>query len=526
MDKQVDLELIAIFEISKILSESLDLSKALHGVLNVLSSYLGMRRPTVSLVQENGELHIVGAVELSPDEVNRGRFRAGEGITGRILKTGAPIVVPNVSEEPLFLNRTGARNLSVASKIAFLGVPIKVGRESIGVVTADREAQSAPPSFERDIRFLTMVSNLIAQTVQLQRSVVADREHLLHERHRLQKELRGKYNLDNVIGTSKVMQEVFAEVHQAAPGRATLLLRGESGTGKEVIARSIHQLSPRKNGPFVRVNCAALSETLLESELFGHEKGAFTGAVQERKGRFEMADGGTLFLDEIGEVSLVFQTKLLRVLQEREFERVGGTRTIKVDVRLIAATNRNLEEMVGSGAFRADLYFRLNVVTLFLPALRERSEDIPPLALSFLEKFNEENHRQLRISPEALKIMLNCRWPGNVRELENCVERSATMTRGDTIRDMDLPCQQGKCLSQSLQPFGTQLKPIPIVSEPLGKSSESALEAAPPEIERDRIIWAMERSGWVQAKAARMLGLTARQMGYALKKFRIPLKRL
>lgn len=524
--RQADLELSAIFEISKILSSSLDLRKAIHGILNVLSSYLGMRRPTISLVQDSGELHVVGAAELSPEEIQRGRFRAGEGVTGRILKGGAPIVVPDVRVEPLFLNRTGARDLSPDTKIAFLGVPIKIGRVAVGVVSADREVTHAQPCFERDVRILTMVANLIGQTVQLHHSIVADRDQLLRDKHRLQKQIHHKGHLENVIGVSPRMQEVFAEVQQAAPGRATVLLRGESGTGKEVVARAIHQLSPRKNGAFVRVNCAALSETLLESELFGHEKGAFTGAVHERKGRFELADGGTLFLDEIGEISLVFQTKLLRVLQEREFERVGGARSIKVDVRLIAATNRNLEDMVTNGQFRADLYFRLNVVSVFLPALRDRADDIPMLAQHFLEKFNAENQRELILSPAAMKVLLSCRWPGNVRELENCIERSATMTRGNVIREMDLPCQQGKCLSQSLQPFGSSAIAIPILAEPVRTAPGDTSDDAPPEIERDRIIWAMEKCGWVQAKAARLLDLSPRQMGYALKKYRIPVKKL
>lgn len=523
LDRYADRELSAIFEISKLLSSSLDLRKTLHGVLNVLSSYLEMRRPTVSLVQPDGELRVVGATELSPEELQRGRFRSGEGITGRILKSGAPMVIPDISQEPLFLNRTGAREIRPDSKIAFIGVPIKIRREAIGVVTADR-VEEVSYMFERDVRFLIMVANLIGQTVQLQQAVAADREQLLQDKHRLQKQLRGRYSLENVIGNSGRMQEVFSEVYQAAPGRATVLLRGESGTGKEVIARAIHQLSPRKDGPFVRVNCAALTETLLESELFGHEKGAFTGAVSERKGRFELADTGTLFLDEIGEVSPTFQTKLLRVLQEREFERVGGTRSIKVDVRLVAATNRNLEDMVASGAFRADLYFRLNVVSLFLPPLRERTDDIPLLAQHFLDKFNVENRRELVLSAEALKVMVICRWPGNVRELENCVERSATMTRGNSIREMDLPCQQGKCLSQSLQPYGSAAFPVPIVSETSHRLDEP--EPDMPETDRERIIWAMERCGWVQAKAARLLDLTPRQMGYALKKYRIAVKKL
>ena len=529
------LELSAIYEISKILSSSLDLRITLREMLGVLSSHLKMRRGAASLVQESGELHVISASGLSTEEMERGRYRRGEGITGRIMKTGSPMVIPDVAKEPLFLNRTGSRRMAAGQVVAFIGVPIKVGRETIGVLSVDRELDGEPGNFEGSVRLLSMVANLISQTVLLHRSVAAERERLLQEKNWLQKELHGKYRLDNVIGQSKRMQEVFAEVHQAGPGRSTVLLRGESGTGKEVIARAIHYLSPRKDKPFIRVNCAALSETVLESELFGHEKGAFTGATQERKGRFEMAHGGTLFLDEIGDISPNFQTKLLRVLQEREFERVGGNRPIRVDVRLITATNRNLEEAVSRCEFRADLYYRINVVTIFLPPLRERREDIPLLVEHALDKFNEENHRKLTVTPEAMQVLLNCNWPGNVRELENCVERTATMTRGDVIRDVDLPCQQGKCFSLAIQSYGqaTQTVPVAMVAAELGggRAAASVAEVQNSEApafasERDRLIWAMEQCGWVQAKAARLLNLTPRQIGYALQKYNIPLKRL
>src|SRR5581483_8674667 len=259
---------------------------------------------------------------------------------------------------------------------------------------------------------------------------------------------------------SKLMNEVFADVHQAAAGNSTILLRGESGTGKELIARAIHYLSPRKDAPFVKVNCAALPETLIESELFGHEKGSFTGEVREHKGRFEQAHGGTLFLDEIGDTSPAFQAKLLRALQEREFERVGGVRTIRVDVRLICATNRNLEEAVSNGQFRADLYYRINVVSILLPPLRERPEDIPGLVQHFLSKFNRVNGRSLVISPEAMQVMMACAWPGNVRELENCVERTALMARGPTIVQRDVPCQRNQCLSMLL--WKSRLRPVDV----------------------------------------------------------------
>ena len=534
--RETGIELAAIYEISKILSSSLDLNKTARGVLGVLSAHLKMKRGMVSLVQQSGELHVVEATGMSAEAAQRGRFRRGEGITGKVLETGVPIVVPDVSAEPLFLNRTRARSMAEGRGVAFIAVPIKVGRDTVGVLSIDRELDGEPVSFETDVRFLAMVANLIGQTTRLHENVAAEREELMRYQHRLQKELQGKYSLDNVIGRSKRMQEVFAEVHQAAPGKSTVLLRGESGTGKEVIARSIHYLSPRKAAPFIKVNCAALSETLLESELFGHEKGSFTGATQERKGRFEMAQGGTLFLDELGEISPAFQTKLLRVLQEREFERVGGNKSIKVDVRLIAATNRNMEEDVAKGAFRADLYYRVNVVSIFLPPLRERRDDIPLLVEYFLDKFSQENGRKLAISPEAMDVMLKCNWPGNVRELENCVERTATMARSNVIQDVDLPCQKNKCFSQVLQHYGQVQQAIPFMShapapspaEAYGHEGGDVEAGVDPALmsERERLVWAMEQCGWVQAKAARLLNMTPRQIGYALQKYNVEVKRL
>lgn len=375
-----------------------------------------------------------------------------------------------------------------------------------------------------------MVANLIGQNIHLSQKVAMDREQLLQEKIRLQKDLASKYRLQNIIGQSKRMQEVFADVHMAAPGNNTILLRGESGTGKEVIARAIHFLSTRKDKPFIKINCAALSESLLESELFGHVKGAFTGATQDRKGRFEQAHGGTLFLDEIGDISLAFQTKLLRVLQEREFERVGGNSTIKVDVRLICATNRNLEEAVSEDKFRSDLYFRINVISIFLPPLRERREDIPLLIENILARFNQENNAHIRISPEALQILCNCNWPGNVRELENCVARFSTLSSDSLIRDIDIPCQNNHCLSATLwkhQPQPSSIIIKPVAELPYQSPAIETVEAYyQPDTERLRLIHAMEKSGWVQAKAARLLKITQRQMGYALKKYNIPVKKL
>ena len=535
-DRSVNLELVTIYEISKILGSSLDLSKTLREVLNVLSAHLETRRVLLSLMQDSGELQLVSAIGLSYEEFQSGRYRVGEGITGTIFQTETPIVVRDLAQEPLFLARTSPRESQDGGVVSFVGVPIKAAREILGVLCVFREGMSPSRSVDHEVRLLTMVANLIGQTVRLYRNVAAERQQLQEEKRQLSRQLQGKYKLDNVIGISKAMQEVFAQVHQSAPSRSTMLLRGESGTGKEVIARAIHYLSPRKDGPFIKVNCAALSETLLESELFGHEKGAFTGAQGERKGRFELAHGGSLFLDEIGEISPAFQAKLLRVLQEREFERVGGSRSIKVDVRLVTATNRDLEKAVAKGEFRADLYYRINVVSIFIPPLRERREDIPYLVEHFLEKFRIENQRAMvAMSPQAMKVMMNCYWPGNVRELENCVERTATMMRGDLISEVHFSCQQNKCLTKVLhEPGGQQAVVVvpleriathTVPSSPSGMDKDKSLAAAPPTSERERLIWAMEQCGWVQAKAARALNISPRQMGYALQKFNIEVKK-
>ena len=532
-DNKENLELVTIYEISKILGSSLNLQKTLHEVLNVLGVNLDTRRGMISLVQESGELHLVGANGISAEEFRDGRFHAGEGITGLIFQSGMPSIVRDITKEPLFLDRAGSLDVADGKVVAFIGVPIKAARETLGVLSIEREIEGHTHRFDQDARFLTMVANLVGQSIRLHRMVADERSQLIEEKRRLKRELHGKYSLDNVIGISKSMQEVFAEVHQSAPSRATMLLRGESGTGKEVIARSIHYLSPRKEGPFIKVNCAALSETLLETELFGHEKGSFTGAMAERKGRFELAHGGTLFLDEIGDISPAFQAKLLRVLQEREFERVGGTRPIKVDVRLITATNRDLEQAVSKGDFRADLYYRINVVSIFIPPLRERREDIPYLVEHFMDKFKRENQREISVSKEALEVLVNCYWPGNVRELENCIERTATMARGSVINELSFPCQKNRCLTKMLHERSSALHVFAegtmnesgVTVVPLKDSGAEARPDAPPTTERERLIWALEQCGWVQAKAARLLHVSARQMGYALSKHNIEVKK-
>jgi Nif-specific regulatory protein len=553
-----ELELLTIYEISKVLTSSLDFKKSVRNVLNLLVTQLHMEHGIVGLVQDDQRLHIIGAANVPWSSGEAPALDVSEGMIAKVLKHGSPIVVPDIGKDPTFVNRTG-HNLK--GGVAYIVVPLRHDREVIGILSVDRHpGGDRPINFERDVRILTLVANLLCQTYQLHQAVAADRQQLMEQTSRLQKQLQGKYDIENVVGKSKRMKEVFADVHQAASGsNATVLLRGESGTGKEAIAHAIHYLSARTKGPFIKLNCAALPETLLESELFGHEKGAFTGATAERKGRFEQASGGTIFLDEIGDISPAFQSKLLRVLQEQEFERVGGNKTIRVDVRLVAATNRNLEEMVQKGDFRADLYFRLNVVTIFLPALRERKDDIPLLVDFFVSRFNAQNNRSLTITQGAVDILMQCNWPGNVRELENCIERAATMTRGNMIREADMRCQKGQCFSSVLLETAQSRACFPVVTAPLSRrglssspSPASCGEAAGgdagggavatsypssaggpaagevefPAGERDRLIEAMERCGWVQAKAARLLGLTPRQIGYALRKHNIEMKKL
>jgi Nif-specific regulatory protein len=537
-------ELITVYEVCRILGASLDIDRTFREALNVLAAHLGLSRVMIVLPDDDGVLQVHSAVGLSADQVARGHWTAGEGVIGGVHASGLPVTVPDVAQASEFIDRTGGFSARPGRMMAMIVVPLKTERSRLGVLAAQREVEGGA-RLSDDQRVLTMVATLLAQAVAMHMAVREEHERLQIEATRLQKALarepRGRYSLDNVIGVSDAMQHVFAEVHQAAPSRATVLLRGESGTGKEAVARAIHFLSPRKAEPFIKVNCAALTESLLESELFGHEKGAFTGAMGERKGRFEMAHGGTLFLDEIGDVSPAFQAKLLRVLQEREFERVGGSRTIKVDVRLVCATNRDLEKMVKRGEYRADLYYRINVISVFLPPLRERREDIPPLVAHFVDRYNRENRSELKVTPEAMKVLYNCYWPGNVRELENCVERTATMAQDGWIRELTFPCFKNRCLTQTLHfvakddavapaggvearvPFPppraadtVRIGPTEQISSP---NRQSASE--PPQGERERLIWAMEQCGWVQAKAARLLKVTPRQLGYALQKHMI-----
>jgi len=552
--------LTGIYEISKALTRPGRLEMALSRVINLLASFLDMDNGLIALLDEEGEPTTVVGAGWSEATAKEHFERLPEQAVGQIVVSGMPLVVRNIAESSLFTdwNEPGRTD----EQRAFVGVPIKGEGRTIGTIMIERRVgHSSPHTLDEDVRFLTMVANLAGQAVALQTLVARDRERLMSEHHRLEKELEHRVDgkqegISWIIGESSAIREVVGKIQQVARCNLPVLLCGESGTGKELFARAIHEYSPRKERPYIRLNCAALSESVLESELFGHEKGSFTGAVGMRKGRFEQADGGTLFLDEIGEISPSFQAKLLRVLQEGEFERLGGNRTIKVDVRMVTATNRNLEAAVLAGDFRSDLYYRISVVPIFLPPLRERREDVGLLADEFLRRFNKEHGVSLSLSQRAVEVLRACDFPGNVRELESCVRRTAALSKNSTIVVEDFACSNGSCLSMVL---GKSIEEthsrkngyvgLPIVNPSGGRSSRAPQRAVetsrfpastdsemPRQAEssnavdgdadeRERLIDRMERAGWVQAKAARMLGLTPRQMGYALRKHGIEIKR-
>ena len=556
-----DVALTGIYELSKILNTPNRLEVTLSNVVNLLSSFMQMEHGIISLLADDGIPDITVGAGWNEGTDERYRARLPKKAIGQVVASAVPLVVENIAAHPLF-SASEVAALSeheTAAPISFIGVPIRIGTRVVGTLSIDRtwdERTSARR--DADVRFLVMVANLIGQTVQLHRVVSRDRERLMEESHRLQKELselkptrqHKKVGLEGIIGESPAIHALLDKVVAVAKSNTPVLLRGEFGTGKELIAKALHDLSPRSKGPFIKLNCAALPELVLESELFGHEKGAFTGAINTRKGRFEVADKGTLFLDEIGEISPSFQAKLLRVLQEQEFERVGGNTTIKVNVRLVAATNRNLEDAVARNEFRADLYYRISVVPILLPPLRDRPSDIPLLAKEFLKRFNKENDRALGLDRGAIDVLMACCFPGNVRELENCVRRTATLAQGEAIVANDFACRHNECLSSVLwkghsEPAGARRQPeipLPVVARPPAVAKPAPLvrppSAAPPApddtsesveagdlADRDRLVDAMERAGWVQAKAARLLGLTPRQIGYALKKHAVEIKR-
>jgi Nif-specific regulatory protein len=490
-------------DIAKGLAESLDLQQTLSSILKLLDDYLKLQRGTITLLNPDTEtINIEIAHGLSEKSRKMGIYRMGEGVTGTVVQTGKEIVVPDISKDSRFVHKTGARNFAKRKPTAFFCVPIKLEGKTIGALSVDRQTE-ATNDFTSHIRLLNIISTMIAQAVKLNNLVESERRQLRDENIRLRQELKKRFNIQNMVGQSNAMQQVYQLIEQVADSNATVLIRGESGTGKDLVAHAIHYNSPRAEKPFIKVNCTALPETLLESELFGHEKGAFTGAIERKIGRFERAHGGTIFLDEIGDFPVNLQVKLLRVIQFREFERLGGIETIKTNVRIIVATNKNLEQQIKEGIFREDLYYRVNVFPIYLPPLRERKDDIMQLADHFLEKYAAENKKNInRISTPAIEMLTSYHWPGNIRELENCIERAVLLCDDEVIRSEHLPPSL-QMIKKTQQVAGQSL--VEIIANK----------------EKELIVDALKKSGGQQRKPAKELGLTERILGYKIKRYGI-----
>jgi Nif-specific regulatory protein len=491
------------------------LSDLLHAS-QTLGSGLNLRASLAHVLERLADVHrLVGAVVLLQGEAGAGlqveaaagsaftarpaRAVAGQGLSAQVIRSGRPVVVPRVSKEPSFLDAAGVVRRAGATELTFVCVPIRSTGRAVGALAVLLPFR-AQRNYEPEVEFYSVIASMIGQAERLHRLIESERRRLVDENTKLKQELRERYDLRNIVGSSRPMQHVYAQVAQVAPTGTTVLIRGESGTGKELVASAIHYGSPRAKKPFVRVSCGALPESLIESELFGYEPGAFTDARTQKKGRFELANLGTLFLDEIGELSGATQVKLLRVLQEREFERLGGTQPIKVNVRVVAATNKDLEAAVAAGTFREDLFYRLNVFTIFLPPLRERKADIPLLADHFVQKHAVAHGIDVRrIATSAIDMLMSYHWPGNVRELENCIERAVLVSEGGVVHAHHLP--------PTLQTAeGSNTLPRQSLVEAVGR------------YEKDLVLDALKAARGNRARAARLLHTTERIIGYAVKK--------
>lgn len=521
-------ELDILERISQILGDGLEINEVFQRAMALISEKLEIQRACLLLRDDATDMaRIVAAVGLSPQDMQKGQYPLGEGVTGSVLQTGKSRVIPDISKDPQFLNRIGTGTNDPDRPTSFICVPIKDGDRYVGVISVHKPLINEV-SLAADARLLTIIAGSIAQTTRIHHLIQVEKERLLEENQQLRHNLNGRYRFDNIIGSSPAMTDVLATIGQVASSRATCLILGETGCGKELIAKAIHFNSPRKNKPLIRINCGALSPQLLESELFGHVKGAFTGAIRDKIGRFEAAEGGTIFLDEVGTLEPALQVKLLRVLQERELERVGDHHTFGVDVRIIAASNRDLDEEVRQGAFREDLYYRLNVVTIHLPPLRNRRQDILPLVDHFLDRYNAENGRKLcKITRDVANTLLRYPWPGNVRELENAIERAVVLCSGEEFNLDLLPLQirlfakqvRGDHPDESVDAIARKLarEGVKRFAEREGEIYELVVS----EVERQLIGEALRRTGGVKTKSADFLGINRNTLNKKVKELHI-----
>jgi Nif-specific regulatory protein len=502
-----------LYEISKTIVSSKDYIDNIKYISNIMKNYLDYENVFITIFNpETNKLENLGNLDLS--------YKKGEGVTGKVWEYGIPIIIPDISQEKFFLNKLN-RNIKEKS-FSFIAVPIKVSDKVVGVLAVDKRYSEKEP-LSKHADFLSIVANFLGSYLKLYIDFKEEKEKIEKEKKYLESQLKAilnQSNIEGIIGKSRVIKELSETIKKIAPTPATVLLTGESGVGKEVFAKAIHYNSQRAKKPFIKLNCAAIPEDLLESELFGYEKGAFTGANATKKGKFELANGGTIFLDEIGDMPILLQAKLLRVLQEKEIERIGGNKPIKIDVRIIAATNKDLEKMVEEGTFREDLYYRLNVISIHIPPLRERKEDIPVFSYYFLDKFNKEYNRNLKFSDELLDVFLKYEWPGNIRQLQNTIERMVILTKNDTLTKEDIPAD----IKKQLKNLEKNENKTPV--EQFSKSNiELKLPKTVEEIEKEAIVKALEETNYVIKKAAQKLGMTPRQVRYRIEKYKIPVKK-
>jgi len=505
------IQLSTIYNISKVLTSSTDIHKNIEYIINLLISYLGYEHVFINVVNPiTNKLENFGGIDLS--------YKKGEGITGKVWQFGVPIVIPDISKEKEFLNKLRRDLKAKNKKLSFIAVPVKIKDKVIGVLAVDKKF-SGRESLNIHTEFLTMIANILGGYLKLYLDFEEEKRKIEEERNYLKDQLDAiisKTGLESIVAKSKEILEIVDIIRDVAPTSATVLLTGESGVGKEIFAHAIHNLSNRADKPFIKINCAAIPEDLLESELFGYERGAFTGAHSTKKGKFELASGGTIFLDEIGDMPLLLQSKILRVLQEREVERLGGSKPIKIDVRIIAATNKDLEEMVHKGIFREDLYYRLNVIPIHIPPLRERKEDIPLLIYYFVDKFSKTYGKNLTVSKELVNLLKEYDWPGNVRQLQNTIERMVILSKSERLDFKDLPVDIKNKIKESKK-VNTIVKSEEFQNLKLPKTVQ--------EIEKEAIEKALKESGYIIKKAAKILGMTPRQVRYRMEKYNIPLRR-
>jgi Nif-specific regulatory protein len=494
-------EMTLLFEVSQRLIGSKELKDDLSPVLKLVVEHLKAERCFLTIFnRQTNNIFIEAAWGMSQQQQQRGKYRLGEGVIGRVIELGRPVVISEISKSNLFMNKTKTELTKDGQELTFICVPLMYNNQTSGALSVIR-IFNPHITYDEDIRLMSIIGSMIAKTAKSRQEKIEELEQLRMKNMELQNQIEMDKNPKSIIGNSGKMRDVFSLINLVAKTNSTVLIRGESGIGKELVAEAIHKASPRASKNMIKVNCSALPDSLIESELFGHEKGAFTGADARRAGRFELANNSTIFLDEIGDLPLQTQVKILRILQEREFERLGGTETIKTDVRIICATNRNLEDLIAKGKFREDMYYRINVFPIFIPPLRERRDDIPGLVDHFIEKFNKKNKTTIkRITTSAINMLMVYSWPGNVRELENVIERACILSQDNVIHSHHLP-------------------PTLQTADSSDTSTTDGLQAAVERLEKQLIREALTTTKGNLAQAAVLLGVTERMMGTRVQKY-------